>query len=203
MDGEFNLESVLRELGFTVGLCDGVMQASGVSVEGLGWISMQLHRDFNYTGNREMCVLCSNVPHMDCLYMGFEPRSYEELVTLFRMIFPLSSISKLAQKKFSSLDVMHCFDDIDKYIIYKDDYYVPIIYKHDNAFHDNSVWVMYAKENVSSFSTRKVLFHVKAGTIERALGKFIALYNEHCVSRLIRSREWYGTQPYELDFRND
>lgn len=95
------------------------------------------------------------------------------------------------------------FDSIQKYLNYKNDVYVPIIYKHENEFCDNSIWIMYVRQGVSGFSRRKVLFHVKAGTLEAGLGMFLALYNEKCVARIIQGRDWFGNAPYEVDFSND
>ena len=62
------------------------------------------------------------------------------------------------------MDCLQAFDSIEKYLRYNDEVYVPVIYKHEHVFSDNSVWVMYMKENMNSFSKKKVLFHVKAGT---------------------------------------
>ena len=95
------------------------------------------------------------------------------------------------------------FDSIQKYLNYKNDVYVPIIYKHENEFCDNSIWIMYVRQGVSGFSRRKVLFHVKAGTLEHGLGMFLALYDQHCVSRNIIGRTWNGSIPYEIDFSNE
>lgn len=95
------------------------------------------------------------------------------------------------------------FDSIQKYLRYKNDVYVPIIYKHENEFCDNSIWIMYACQGVNSFSRKKILFHVKAGTLEAGLGMFLALYDQNCVSRNIVGRDWCGDAPYEIDFSND
>jgi len=32
---------------------------------------------------------------------------------------------------------------------------------------------------------------------------FLALYDQHCVSRNIIGRTWNGSVPYEIDFSND
>lgn len=201
---EFNIEDALREVGFKVSEYDGVVQAFGLSVDGLGKISCQLHRNFNYSHQDEMCILRNgdSDADFDCLYMGLEPRTYEEFLTLMQLLFPEMVISKKL-RQFVTCDVFKRFDGLDKYIKYNGCAYVPIIYKHENYFDSRSVWVMYAKENVNSFSRLKVLFAVKAGTLERALNMFIAKYDELCVDKIIRGREWYGNAPYAIDFCND
>lgn len=101
------------------------------------------------------------------------------------------------------MSLLERFDDLEKHIMYNGCAYVPIIYKHENPFDSRSVWVMYAKENIQSFSRKKILFAVKAGTLERALNMFIAKYDELCADKIIRGREWYGDAPYAIDFWND
>lgn len=199
---EFNIEDALREIGFKVAEYDGVLQAFGVSLPGYGEITMQLHRNFYRKTDSEMCVLGHKDPHLDELYLGDEPRTYEDFMTLMRLLFPDSAISEKAGK-FIACDIYKRFDDIEKYLNYNGRAYVPLIYKHENPFDSRSVWVMYAKENTQSFSRLKVLYAVKAGTLERAIAKFIAKYDELCVEKIIRGREWYGQAPHAVDFWND
>ena len=101
------------------------------------------------------------------------------------------------------MDYLKRFDGIEKYLMCMGEFYVPVIYKHENSFMSNSVWVMYAKLNKDSFSKRKVLFACCGGTIENALAKFISLYDEYCVQKFIVCREWLGTAPYSLDLINE
>lgn len=101
------------------------------------------------------------------------------------------------------MDLFERFDGVEKYLMCDGCAYVPIIYKHENPFDSRSVWVMYAKENRQSFSRLKILFAVKAGTLERAIAKFIAKYDELCVEKIIRGNKWFGESPKSIDFCND
>lgn len=199
---EFNIEDALSVVGFKVAEYDGVIQAFGLSLDRYGEITMQLHRNFYRKSNSEMCVLANREPHLDELYLGDEPRTYEDFVALMRLLFPDSTVMEKSEK-FVAFDVYKRFDDIEKYLMCDGHAYVPIIYKHENPFDSRSVWVMYAKENRQSFSRLKILFAVKAGTLERAVAKFIAKYDELCVDKIIRGREWYGEAPHGVDFWND
>ena len=204
MSAVFDIESALCAIGFIVRVVDGVSQASGIRVNGVGDIVIQLHRDFYHTGkNDTMAVLSYDGPHMETLYLGAEPKDSMEFSMLFRLLFPLSSISGLIESRFMDKDYNSCFDGIEKYLLYGKERYVPLIYKAENEFCDNSIWIMYAKENVFSFSKRKVLFAIKAGTLRTGLAKFFSRYNELSIQKIIRGREWFGTPPKEIDFLND
>ena len=196
------LEKALIKLGFKVGEYDGVMQAT-LRITGYGEIVMQLHRNFFSVDNTEMCVLCYNDTNADSLYMGAEPKTIKDLLCLLHMLFPKSSLANVHSGLFDDKDFVECFDSMEKYLEWKGDIFVPIIYKHENEFCHNSIWIMYAREGVDSFSRKKVLFHVKAGTLQAGLAMFNAVYNEHCAEKSIRGREWHGGAPYSLDFEND
>ncbi len=103
----------------------------------------------------------------------------------------------------SAEDLLFQFDRIPKYLRYKGEVYVPIIYKHEWEFNDNAYWILFAKETQMGFSTKKVLFHVKSVTLEIALQMFYTKYDECCRDRLLSGREWLGDKPYALDFSND
>ena len=103
----------------------------------------------------------------------------------------------------STEDLLFQFDRMPKYLRFKGDVYVPIIYKHEWEFNDNAYWAMYAKETQIGFSTKKVLFHVKSVTLEILLDMFYKKFDECCVNKLISGNEWFGNEPYKLDFCND
>lgn len=100
-------------------------------------------------------------------------------------------------------DLLFQFDRMPKYLRFKGDVYVPIIYKHEWEFNDNAYWAMFAKETKIGFSTRKVLFHVKSVTLEIVLQMFYTKYDECCRDSLISGSEWLGNKPYAIDFCND
>ena len=100
-------------------------------------------------------------------------------------------------------DLLFAFDKMPKYLRYKGEVYVPIIYKHEWEFNDNAYWAMYAKETQIGFSTKKVLFHVKSVTLEILLQMFYTKFDECCVEKLISGNQWLGNEPYGIDFCND
>ena len=102
-----------------------------------------------------------------------------------------------------TLKIIEQFEKLPKYIRYKDDCYVPIIYKHENSFHDRAYWAMYAKELMNGFSSKKVLFHVKASLLGNVLWQFECQFDHLCVEKIIRDCDWFGNEPYEIDFCND
>ena len=100
-------------------------------------------------------------------------------------------------------DLLFQFDRIPKYLRYKDEVYVPIIYKHELEFNDNAYWIFFVKETQMGFSIKKVLFHVRSVTLEIALQMFYTKYDECCRDRLISGIDWLGNKPYAIDFCND
>lgn len=198
---KFSIEHALRNCGFKVGVTDGVTQATQV-IQGYGEIVMHLHRNYYGKDNAEMCILCYNDIHMDILFSGAMPTTADSFAALMRFTFPYHELGN-CHTAFEEKNFVGSFDTMEKYLMYGTDNYVPVIYKHENDGCHNSIWIMYAREGVDSFSKRKVLFHVKERSLLAALALFDVLYNEKCANRSIRGREWHGAEPYAIDFDND
>ena len=101
------------------------------------------------------------------------------------------------------MDYTSQFDSIAHCLVYGGEKYIPVICKRNEVFEDDSIWIMYAREGVNSFLRRKVLFHVKAGSLQAGLGMFVCLYDQMCVEKSILEGEWRGAAPYELDFEKE
>lgn len=103
----------------------------------------------------------------------------------------------------SAEDLLAQFDRMPKYLRFKQDKYVPIIYKHEWEYNYNAYWAMYARETQVGFSSRKVLFAVSGTTLTNVLYKFYTQFDECCVEKMISGSEWLGPQPREIDFCNE
>lgn len=94
-------------------------------------------------------------------------------------------------------------DILPKYIMYKKEQFVPIIYKHEWDSNFRAYWAMYAKRTQLGFSSKRVLFVVNGTSLANVLYKFYVRFNECCADKLIRDREWFGSEPFSVDFEND
>lgn len=102
-----------------------------------------------------------------------------------------------------TLELLDHFDKMPKYLRYKQDKYVPLIYKHEWEYNYNAYWAMYARETQVGFSSRKVLFAVNSTTLKNVLHMFYAKFDDCCKEKLIKGSEWLGSKPQEIDFCNE
>ncbi len=104
------------------------------------------------------------------------------------------------------MDIMNYFEDLNdfpKYLNYKDDVYVLIIYRHEYDCNSCAYWAMFAKQTLTGFSKKNVLFHVNGTTLPNVLYKLTLIYKEIYKKGLVKSKQWLGNEPYEVDFDNE
>lgn len=94
-------------------------------------------------------------------------------------------------------------DKLPKYLMYKNDEFVPVIYKHEWDSNYRAYWAMYARRTNFGFSTRKVLFAVSGTSLGNVLGKFYTRFDELCIDKKIQDKNWLGSEPIAIDFWND
>ena len=94
-------------------------------------------------------------------------------------------------------------DKLPRILSYKNMGFVPVLYKHEWEFHDNAYWAFYARRTTMGFSYKSVLFAVQGTTLANALYKFYKRFDELSVDKVIRGKEWFGPQPFAIDFWND
>lgn len=139
------------------------------------------------------------IPDKDTLYLIYNKvKEINKYWNEFAYFCELPDVAEVAAMK-----TLKATDLLSKTLSYKDEVFVPVIYKHEWDSHSNAYYAMYASRTSIGFSNRRILMAVSGTSMTNVLDKFVRFYNDCCVNKYIRGKEWFGPKPFAIDFWND